>query len=297
MQIGRVDRSLGMHLLLASQRLEEGRLRGLESNLAYRICLRTFSAAESRTVIGSPDAYRLPPIPGSAYLKVGDGELERLRVAHVSGPHRSAEERAADQGQGRPEVAEFGLRTAPDPLAEAERVAAERRGPERPRPLLAGPTEMQVLVHRLARAGQPVHQVWLPPLPPALPLDALTGPVSLKPDHGLLAEWWPQHGELKLPVGVLDVPLRQAQHPVVLDFAQEHGHLALIGAPQSGKSTFLRTLLLSAMLTHTPDQLQFSCLDFGGGTLLPFERSPHVSAVAGGTRAPGSAGRSPRSPS
>ena len=96
-QIGRVGRSLGMHLLLATQRLEEGRLRGLDSNLSYRICLRTFSAAsESRTVIGTADAYRLPPIPGSAYLKVADSVLERFRVAHVSGPHRSAAERRTE---------------------------------------------------------------------------------------------------------------------------------------------------------------------------------------------------------
>ena len=59
--IGRLGRSLGMHLLLASQRLDEGRLRGLDSHLSYRIALRTFSAAESRAVLGVPDAHQLPP--------------------------------------------------------------------------------------------------------------------------------------------------------------------------------------------------------------------------------------------
>ena len=64
--IGRLGRSLGLHLLLASQRLEEGRLRGLESHLSYRVGLRTFSAQESRAVLGVPDAYELPAVPGSA---------------------------------------------------------------------------------------------------------------------------------------------------------------------------------------------------------------------------------------
>src|SRR5690606_35579850 len=84
--IGRLGRSLGVHLLLASQRLEEGRLRGLESHLSYRICLKTLSAGESRAVLGVADAYELPAAPGSAYLKAGAGEPLRFRAVTVSGP-------------------------------------------------------------------------------------------------------------------------------------------------------------------------------------------------------------------
>src|SRR5690349_6336232 len=87
--IGRLGRSLGLHLLLASQRLDEGRLRGLESHLSYRIALRTFSASESRAVLGVPDAHQLPPTPGSAFLATGSDELVRFRGAYVSGPARS----------------------------------------------------------------------------------------------------------------------------------------------------------------------------------------------------------------
>jgi S-DNA-T family DNA segregation ATPase FtsK/SpoIIIE len=275
-QIGRVGRSLGMHLLLATQRLEEGKLRGLDSNLSYRICLRTFSAAESRTVIGTTDAYRLPPIPGSAYLKVTDSEPERFRVAHVSGPHLSAAQRSAQDVRPHAGIAPFRQRTPDDAAASAEAVPEQR-----PRPLLTGPSEMRAMVERLCSYGQAAHQVWLPPLPDAVPLDALIGPVEVKPERGLAAVWWPQQGTMSFPVGVLDYPSRQLQQPLVADFAHEHGHLALVGAPQSGKSTFLRTLMLSAMLTHTPDEVQFLCLDFGGGTLAPFQRAPHVSGVAG----------------
>lgn len=73
MAIGRLGRSLHVHLLLASQRLDEGRLRGLESHLSYRLCLKTFSANESRAAIGVPDAYHLPNTPGSCYLKDDSG--------------------------------------------------------------------------------------------------------------------------------------------------------------------------------------------------------------------------------
>ncbi len=84
--IGRLGRSLGVHLLLASQRLEEGRLRGLDTQLSYRIGLRTFSAAESRIVLGVPDAYELPSAPGSGYLKIDTTGMTRFKAAYVSGP-------------------------------------------------------------------------------------------------------------------------------------------------------------------------------------------------------------------
>ena len=84
--IGRLGRSLHVHLLLASQRLEEGRLRGLDSHLSYRIGLKTFSAMESRQVLGSSDAYHLPGQPGAGYVKTDAEELQRFQAAYVSGP-------------------------------------------------------------------------------------------------------------------------------------------------------------------------------------------------------------------
>ena len=60
----KLGRSLGVHLLLASQRLEEGRLRGLDTHLSYRIGLRTFSESESSTILETKDAFHLPPVPG-----------------------------------------------------------------------------------------------------------------------------------------------------------------------------------------------------------------------------------------
>src|SRR6185312_7037308 len=84
--IGRLGRSLGMHLLLASQRLDEGRLRGLEAHLSYRLCLKTLSASDSRTVLGTLDAYQLPNTPGAGLLRSAAGELVRFQTAFVSGP-------------------------------------------------------------------------------------------------------------------------------------------------------------------------------------------------------------------
>jgi DNA segregation ATPase FtsK/SpoIIIE, S-DNA-T family len=270
-QIGRVGRSLGMHLLLATQRLEEGRLRGLDSHLSYRICLRTFSAGESRTVIGTPDAYQLPPVPGSAYLKVGESVYQRFRVACVSGTYQGIAQRPdADLTSG---IELFGLRSA-------ELLETPEPEPSPP-PAQAGPTAMQVAVGQLVRFGQSVHQVWLPPLPAVASLDAVLGPLAVEPGRGWQAGMWPGRGRLIFPAGLVDLPLQQRQEPLVLDFARKHGNLAVVGAPQAGKSTFLRTMLLSAMLTHTPDEARFYCLDFGGGTLAPLAAAPHIGTVAG----------------
>ncbi len=95
--IGRLGRSLGVHLLLASQRLEEGRLRGLESHLSYRVCLKTLSINESRIVLGTSDAYELPSAPGAAYLRVGADGLIQFQTAYVSGPCRADAQHAAGE--------------------------------------------------------------------------------------------------------------------------------------------------------------------------------------------------------
>ncbi len=275
-QIGRVGRSLGMHLLMATQRLEEGKLRGLDSHLSYRICLRTFSAAESRTVIGTTDAYKLPSIPGSAYLKVDESIYQRFRVAHVSAPYISPAERLAGAGAGGGDITivPFDLRT--------DAVVVERDSDElaalAARP---GPTELQVLAERLQSIASPAHQVWLPPLPAALALDHLIGRPAPKAGRGYAARVWPLSGRLAVPIGLIDLPLKQDQETLVMDFGGVHGHLAAVGAPRTGRSTFLRTVMMSGMLTHTPEELQFYCIDFGGGTLHPYAGTPHVGNVAG----------------
>jgi len=150
--IGRLGRSLGIHLLLASQRLEEGRLRGLESHLSYRIGLRTFSAQESRTALGVPDAHLLPREPGCGYLLTGPDSLIRFDAAYVSGP--------APPPQSL-EVEAFTLAAA---LAAAP---------------IGGPSVLDVAVAQLAALESAARPLWLPPLGGSPRLD------DLSPSDGL----------------------------------------------------------------------------------------------------------------
>ena len=129
--IGRVGRSLGVHLLLASQRLEEGRLRGLDTYLSYRIGLKTFSVAESRIVLGAPDAFELPTAPGNGYLKFDTTGLVRFKGAYVSGPVRDSRVGADDLGWVDPQA--FRLVAATSGATGAAR-AAVGAGDQRRRP-------------------------------------------------------------------------------------------------------------------------------------------------------------------
>ncbi|WP_063813819.1 type VII secretion protein EccCa [Herbidospora daliensis] len=270
-RIGRIGRSIGMHLLLSAQRLEEGRLRGLESCISYRLGLRTFTAAESRAVLGVPDAHQLPPVAGSAYLKVDPNVFQRFKAAYVSGPYR----------QGRPAPAEDRVPITEFPTYYREPASPRAAGEARPETAVGtadAPSVLSVAVSRLAARGGNVHQVWLSPLPTALPLDAVAGRPYQDERLGLrVARQLP----LRVPLGLLDLPAEQRQETWTHDFSGSGGHLAILGAPQSGKSMLLRTLILSAALTHKPGEVAFHCVDFGGGTLSKLADLPHVGTVCG----------------
>jgi S-DNA-T family DNA segregation ATPase FtsK/SpoIIIE len=86
-------------------------------------------------------------------------------------------------------------------------------------------------------------------------------------------------GALHLALAVIDKPRQQRQDVWAVDLSGAGGHVAVVGGPQSGKSTALLTLIMSAAATHTPEQVQFYCLDFSGG-LSSVRNLPHVGSVA-----------------
>jgi S-DNA-T family DNA segregation ATPase FtsK/SpoIIIE len=386
--IGRVGRSLGVHLLLASQRLEEGRLRGLDTYLSYRIGLKTFSVAESRIVLGVPDAFELPTAPGNGYLKFDTGSLLRFKAAYVSGPVR--EEAPCRDGRTWVDAEHFRLTlpASPDRAGAASarpgRAGAASARPGRARPgrarpggaagpgavgvdapasdalrsgqLLNGsspfppaatdsavkdrsdrrsqagdprwvptPTVLDIAVSRLTGSGMPAREVWLPPLlePPSLDL-LLAGTESSRTTEQAAAQSpaavaavaaagavaavaavaaveMPSHptafgaaaagkatGEgtwsqptLSVPIGWVDRPFEQRRGVLALDLSGSGGHVAIVGAPQTGKSTAVRSLVCALALTQPPDQVQVYCLDFGGGSLTALSGLPHVGVVAG----------------
>ncbi len=281
--IGRLGRSLGVHLMLASQRLEEGRLRGLDSHLSYRIGLRTFSAGESRTVLGVPDAYELPSVPGSAYLRVDTSTLIRFKAAYVSAIlPAQGESTGPVRGQTVRRVSAFSARSITPEVIDGED-AADRPGDPDEVTAEASPfgeSVLEAMVWRLEGQGPPAHQVWLPPLAEPPSLDRLLPPLGADPGRGLSPGGWPGNGRLTVPVGVVDRPFDQRRDPLWANLSGAAGNAIVVGAPRSGKSTLLRALIGSLALTHTPAEVQIYCLDFGGGTLTGLVDLPHVGSVA-----------------
>lgn len=279
-QIGRIGRSLGVHLLLASQRLEEGRLRGLETYLSYRIGLRTFSAAESRAALGVPDAYELPNVPGSGFLKFGTDEMVRFKAAYVSGTYRSGSAQTAVAGGPLPMDRRPVLFTAAE--VPVRYVAVPQQRPETTTTTddALSDTVLDVIVRRLEAQGPAAHQVWLPPLDSPPSLDSLLPGLAAVQGRGLTQPGYEGAGRLIVPAGLVDKPYEQRRDPLWCDFSGAAGHMQILGGPQSGKSTLLRSLIASFALTHTPYEVQFYALDFGGGGLSAVAGLPHVGGVA-----------------
>ncbi|MET0190790.1 MAG: type VII secretion protein EccCa [Pseudonocardia sediminis] len=270
--IGRLGRSLGVHLLLASQRLDEGRIHKVETHLSYRIGLRTFSAMESRSVIGVPDAYELPSSPGNGYLRPDTQTLQRFKGAFSSAPYRPARRRAA-RDVVEQQVVAFGTDYVP-PAAPLE----PEPEPE-PRREEAVATMLDVLIGRLRDVGPRAHQVWLPPLRVSPTLDQLLPPLVEDPELGPRPVGELQTATLTVPAGLIDLPAQQRRELLVADLSGAQGNVAVVGGPQSGKSTMLRTLITGLALTHTAAEVQFYCLDFGG-TLSSLAALPHVGSIA-----------------
>ncbi|PVC92554.1 type VII secretion protein EccCa [Streptomyces sp. CS014] len=277
LSIGRIGRSIGVHLLLSSQRIEGGKLKGLDTYLSYRLGLRTFSADESRTVLETTDAFHLPPLPGFGYLKVDTSHYARFKAGYVSGAYRGPV-RSNDEEETGPlalPYEAFNTLAGPDEARQSPEPASRRRE--------TGPTELGVMVDQLTGAAAAVRSIWLPPLPTATALDTVAGPLDIGPNGmrlaGAVAEG--RRTPLRVPVGLLDDPARQWQGQWFLDLTVAGGHAAVIGGPQSGKTTLLRTLVLSLALTHTPREIGVYGLDLVGGGLQALSGLPHVGGIAG----------------
>jgi S-DNA-T family DNA segregation ATPase FtsK/SpoIIIE len=287
--VGLVGRALWIHILNASQRVETGKMAGLLPQQTYSIGLKVKDAAQSRAAIGSSRAYEdLKRAPqGSAFLVVDD-EHTRYRSFFISAPFVEPTPSTArlhvdghfvDAHRFTATVTPLPADVAAEPSVAAPREGGGSIEGTAEEPGVDAPTVLSVLADRIARArGRRGHRLWLPPLDDiaAIPLDELAGQFwgcdwrEVTEDRGLV-----------IPFAREDDPFRHAQDVASLDLSGASGHVAVVGGGQTGKSTTLRTLMMMLAISHSPQRVQFYCIDLGGGQMNTILNLPHVSAIAG----------------
>lgn len=260
----RVGRSLGVHLILATQKPAGVVDEQMWSNSKFRLCLRVERPQDSQEVIKCPDAASIAGA-GRGYFQVGNNERFELFQAGWGGALYAPDQEGAVPSCVITEVDLSGHRIS-------NRSPASRQAPE------GAPAQLQAVVQRIRQAAaelgvEPLQGPWLPPLPQRVSLSDLeAGAGDRNGQSGECKRW------LQPAIGLADDPANQRQVPLRLDFGKE-GHLAIYGAPGTGKTTLVQTLVRSLCLTHSPAEINLYLVDCSGRSLSALAPLPHVGGV------------------
>jgi S-DNA-T family DNA segregation ATPase FtsK/SpoIIIE len=258
--IAQRGRSLGVHLVLATQRPSGVVSPEIRANCTLRICLRTTDEADSRDVLGTTDAAHLPvDVPGRAFLRSGSGAPTPLQVARVAG---AADSRLGTGPEARVRVWPGGThptaeRTPPVDASDLTRLC-------------------RAVTTHAEEVGRPApHRPWRPPLPDHVPAAGLEEFLDGGPRgaHGNRA---------RLAIGLIDRPDIQSRELLELD-VEEGGTWLAVGGPRSGRTTLLRTVLGEAVQRFGPDELHVHVIESGGGSMAAAAAAlPHAGTTVRG---------------
>lgn len=247
--IAQRGRSLGVHLILATQRPSGVVDENVRANTNLRIALRVADDRDSEDVIERPDAVNIPKsLPGRAFIKTGPTAIELVQTAY-SNARRDSDE-SSDLHIDSFDTA---LRVRPVSRAQGASSSADSL------------TDLQRLVAAIASAtrDQPARpRPWLDPLPEVVDAASMVA----------------TRGTSGVALALADHPTRQSQEPWICDLAVQ-GHLLVFGASGSGKSTALRTLAGQLAATLSPADLHLYVLDFGSRALSSLAQLPHCAGV------------------
>ncbi len=253
----RVGRSLGIHLILATQKPGGIVDDQIQSNSRFRLCLKVQDITDSREMIKRPDAARLTQA-GRAYIRVGEDEYFDLFQSYYSGaPYQP------DDSSNQNELFEVSL--------VETNGARVQLIPKRKPAHKTDTDELQAVVRYVsAVAGRlgvkKLPGPWLPELPEQICLQDLKEKAP--------SPTWPQ-----LPIGLYDSPKTQSQGVQTIDFSSE-GHYAIYGATGTGKTNLLKTVLTAIGEFYQPNEICAYIIDAGGWSLSAFAELPHVGGIA-----------------
>jgi S-DNA-T family DNA segregation ATPase FtsK/SpoIIIE len=274
--IAQRGRSLGIHLLLATQRPAGVVSAEIRANTNLRIGLRMTDAGESADVLEAPDAARISrSTPGRAYARTGHASLLAFQTGRVGGRWTPpARARGGGRAMRAPWVAELPRAALGRALPRPPTDAAEDDG---------GISDLRMLVAAVRaaadRAAVPRQAgPWLPPLPSLITADDLLGSVpAVPPRPGA------QGGHRRLPpvpIGLSDLPGEQAQRAYRVDLERDT-HLLVVGSARSGRSTVLRTFAGVLAATIPSCDAHLFGVDCGNNALRALTALPHTGAVVG----------------
>ncbi len=249
----RIGRSLGVHLILATQKPSGVVNDQILSNTKFRVCLKVQDRADSMDMLKRPEAADLTDT-GRFYLQVGYNEYFALGQSAWSGAPYEPQDYAASQKEN---VVRF-VDNAGQTISEIKQEVQKQ---------FTGKSQLVEIVHMLSDLAEQVgwkrKKLWCEPLPDTIDAKSMQYHYKKEDDTRIYTY-----------LGMLDDPRNQRQMPAVFDL-QEGGNTLIVGPSQSGKSTLLETLLWSVSERYTPEQLNYYVLDYSNSSLAELKMLPH----------------------
>ena len=256
----RIGRSLGVHLILATQKPSGVVDDQIWSNSKFRVCLKVQERADSMDMLKRPDAAALTDT-GRFYLQVGYNELFELGQSAWSGASYYPSDRVVKEKDNSVVV----IDTNGHPIRQVKF--------DKKRSLFGNEKKQLDVITEYLRGiadeeNIKIKPLWLEPIPASILLDNIKTKYSTTSDKF----------RLNPVIGEYDDPARQRQCVLRLPLSEE-GNAVVYGTAGSGKTSFLNTMVYSLIQEHTPEEVSIYILDFASETLRAFSKAPHVGDV------------------
>lgn len=266
-EIAQVGRSLGIHLILATQKPSGVVDPQIWSNSRFKVCLKVLDKQDSAEMINRPDA-ALIKSPGRAYVQVGYDEIfEQLQSGYSGADYVEKKEYTDDE-----DVTVTLMNSAAMPIRSARSVLGN---------LKSGKTQLEEIINKIIEIADEkklsAKPLWTEPLKETIYLSECVDKINTNSFENC----WDEDSDISATLGMVDIIETQKQIPLNISLPQS-GHIAVYGSSGTGKTTLLQTIIFSLTTKYSPEMLNIFAFDFGGRNLGNLSLLPHCVNVAFG---------------